>query len=119
MRTRWVSRGFQVFDYGADPDDYCYVIQGSLWLTDRKEEHMQAVDAVSREEALPLPYVLPTAQRATATTDAKLLLVDRRRLAQVLSTMSVGFAHAGALTSRAKLRANEGEAEGWQAAMLR
>jgi rhodanese-related sulfurtransferase len=115
IRLRWFMRGSQIFDIGAYPDEYCYVLEGSAWLSDHKEASMQAVVPAMEREALPLPYVLPSIHRASAATDVKVLMVDRVQLSALLSKYpSRG---AGDWMSRARAATTQTD-DAWQLAMM-
>ena len=118
MRERWFSRGFEIFDFGENPDDYCYVLEGSVWLADCKEEHIQAIGDATEAECIPLPYVLPTIHRARASTDVKVLLVDRTRLNEVVGKYKAAGMNELNWTQRAETAAAI-TWEDWQSAMLR
>ncbi len=85
MRVRSFSMGQRLFEIGDSPDDYFYVIQGSIWLGDENPERPpQVIGPVSEQEALPLPYMVPTRNRAHVAEESRLLLVDRRKLEEIV-----------------------------------
>jgi CRP-like cAMP-binding protein len=115
MRERWVHAGEEVFRMGATPDEYMYVLQGSVWLSDTQEESMEAVQASVDIEKIPLPYILPSIHRAQAITEAKLLMVDRRLLAEAVAR----HGNAGLASKAVQLQRSEAIKVSWQVAMLR
>jgi rhodanese-related sulfurtransferase len=117
IRASWIRPGAQLFDFGESPDDYFYVLEGSVWLMDQKEETLQALEGASDAERIPLPYTLPSMHRACATREVKILSVDRRRLAETLARHAGGPAHASEMSHRAELASVGNDA--WQAAMMR
>ncbi|MEK6806401.1 MAG: response regulator [Pseudomonadota bacterium] len=84
VRTRWYSSGRSLFNVGDSPDDYFYVLEGSVVLSDRDQQRGQTVGPVSQEEAIPMPYMVPSVHLAWAATDARILLIDRRQFLDVI-----------------------------------
>jgi CRP-like cAMP-binding protein len=126
MRTRWYKQGNDLFRVGDSPDDHYYVLEGSVWLADQKEEKFQSVGP---DDFIPLPYIIPSVHRARTTADSKLLLVDRLALAEVLKKYQPDSAQAMELSYQAQRpresapravdQAVETAPGGWQGMFLR
>lgn len=84
IRIRNYSKGHPLFDFGESPDDYFYVLEGAVTLMDQELSRPQSIGPVSEEEAIPLPYIVPSIHRAHVAVESKLLLVDRRKLIDVM-----------------------------------
>lgn len=76
--------GEMLFDINDSPEDYFYVIEGSVELADRLRKSVQAIGPAEEQQAQPLPYMAPSPHRARATMDSRVLLVNRRKLLEAL-----------------------------------
>ncbi len=84
LRIRPYRCGEMLFDIDDSPEDYFYVIEGSVELADRLRRSVQAIGPAEEQQAQPLPYMAPSPHRARATTDSRILLVNRRELLEAL-----------------------------------
>lgn len=95
LRIRAYAAGDVLFGFNDSPDDYFYVLEGSVELSDRLRE-LQSIGPAAEQEAMPMPYMAPSPHRARATADSRILLVDRRKLLEALKQNDSGPRHSGA-----------------------
>jgi CheY-like chemotaxis protein len=98
-----------LYSVGETPKDYLYLLRGSIWLFGSNEVvPRRTVRPVLEEPSQPLPYVVPTADKAEVAEDSLFVYVDRAALAAVLSGRKATPAAAGsAPESRPAERAAE------------
>ncbi len=94
LRIRTYAAGELLFGFNDSPDDYFYVLEGSVELADRLRE-VQSIGPSAEQEAMPMPYMAPSPHRARATADSRILLVDRRKLLEALKQNDSGPRHTG------------------------
>jgi CheY-like chemotaxis protein len=90
LRIKPYRSGEMLFDFNESPDDYFYVIEGSVELSDRQRKAMQPIGPAEEQQAMPMPYLAPSPHRARATTDSRILLVNRAKLLEAMKQNESG-----------------------------
>jgi CheY-like chemotaxis protein len=93
LRVRTYANGDLLFKFDDSPEDYFYVLEGSVELTDRLHK-IQPIGPATEQEAMPMPYMAPSPHRARATSDSRVLLVSRRKLLEALKQNEFGPRHS-------------------------
>ena len=89
LRVQRYRKGETLFDFNDSPDDYFYVIEGSVELADRQRK-LQPIGPAEEQQAMPMPYLAPSPHRARATTDSRILLVSRQKLLEAMKQNESG-----------------------------
>lgn len=95
LRIRTFPGGHVLFNVKESPDDYFYVLEGSVELSDRQSTPMQPIGPVAEQEAMPMPYLVPSPHRARTTMESSILLVDRGELLNAMKQNEAGPRHTG------------------------
>ena len=95
MRILRYRSGEMLFDFNDSPDDYFYVMEGSVELADRQRK-LQPIGPADEQQAMPMPYLAPSPHRALAATDSRILLVSRQKLLEAMKQNESGPRHSEA-----------------------
>lgn len=93
LRVKAYAGGALLFDFDDSPEDYFYVLEGSVELADRLRRPMQPIGPAAEQEAMPMPYMTPSPHRARATAPSRILLVNRRKLLEAMKQNGFGPRH--------------------------
>src|SRR5688572_6622220 len=84
LRIQTYAVGRSLFDFNDSPDDYFYVIEGSVELEGHAPRSKQVIGPAAEQAAMPMPYLAPSPHRARATVESRVLLVNRSKLLEAM-----------------------------------
>ncbi len=94
LRIKAYPSGHVLFDFDDSPDDYYYVIEGSVEITDRQRVKAAPIGPAVEQQAMPMPYMAPSPHRARTAADSRILLVDRRKLLEAMKQNETAPRHS-------------------------